>query len=958
MEREVAILRRELREIKENRESVGKEEFMREIERLHDEMELLRKEKEESQEETRQWQNEALRPGNKRGTIGMTTLEPSCRGRARLRLGQTPHETRAIRDELKELQAKIDLKRCDQAEVSLLKERRAEAEMRRMQAEGEVLKLREEMSRLSTKQTMAETPREKGTNLKKQLDEAATDVRKSRRQKMKATLGRLPRAEESAKKANDRFVFVQDEKKRLKALKKSGLEPLCQAAGIKYKTIDITAEDLAQYNADQVFGDKEDPDLNSAEGDRSGDGAASNDDSIPVDVVAMDGGGEGGSALLTPLERAAVAVAVSTVVLRCQQERALGRMKDKLRARRRRTLMEAADIGPDYVATSEAVIELCYTLGCGVIPPATPRWWIKHRTGGMWEDLRQCDDATDDYFNEKQHSAGEQQRDHQKQHSDVEQQRESAVQVGHELHGGEGSNAMSVVGHLAHDDGEGKSLVGHAARDDTRGNTTLVQKPLSAVARWIKPGDEVSPPLEMYRLGVYHFCRLPGHFIRECPFRNCPNGAEMAANIQGAMNGGTRNEVSGLLPAPASSSSSSSQMAAASGTSNAIVSYQPPQGRSVNNAGSNYGGYSNYGGGGGYRGNQGYGGQRFPKPWGGGYRERDNDDRFDKIYGLLSEQAEERECKEQEAAKLELLEAEKKKLQAEEERNTQARKEKELHEVRLGKIVRSSMKSVCESVLGKKVDIPDEDESEISKVKRELDELKAKYVGEKARCAGEKAESSLDALRREKEALQKAQSLSSEEEILKKEIEILRAQNKKNKSVDANSESSQNDEIAALRLQIQELEGVWAALQNRSNELCSLKAENSTLKKDFQDLRGEIDELKNANNKRSSEVVTEKSPPAEPDKGKQRLVPFGDAVYTPKDLDALHKAYKKARAREEIANKEVQALKEQMARMGAQLLTKQRPSARRPSVRKTTPHNLRPALSAIQIEDVGEGRRS
>ncbi|GBG62295.1 hypothetical protein CBR_g29904 [Chara braunii] len=166
------------------------------------------------------------------------------------------------------------------------------------------------------------------------------------------------------------------------------------------------------------------------------------------------------------------------VAVSLQEERALGRMKETLHARRIRTLMQAADIGPDYVATSEAVIELCYTVGCGVIPRATPRRWIKRRTGGMWEDFRQCDDSTDDYFNEKQHSAGEQQRDHQKQHSDVEQQREPTVQVGHELHGGEGSNAMSVVEHLAHDGREGKSLVGRGAHDDTRGDTTLVQKPL------------------------------------------------------------------------------------------------------------------------------------------------------------------------------------------------------------------------------------------------------------------------------------------------------------------------------------------------------------------------------------------------------------------------------------------------------------------------------------------------
>ncbi|GBG80533.1 hypothetical protein CBR_g30994 [Chara braunii] len=286
------------------------------------------------------------------------------------------------------------------------------------------------------------------------------------------------------------------------------------------------------------------------------------------------------------------------------------------------------------------------------------------------------------------------------------------------------------------------------------------------------------------------------------------------------------------------------------------------------------------------------------------------DDRFDKIYGLFSEQAEEREWKQQEAAKLELLEAEKKRLQAEEEKNAQARKERELQETRLGKIVRVNMKSVCESVLGKKVEIPDEDETEISRVRRELEELKA-------RCAGEKAESSLEALRREKDALQRAHSKSSEEDILRKEIEALKARNDKGRTADLVSEGSRSNEIAALRLQIHELEVVRAALQDHNNEL-----------------------------------FTRKSPPAEPDMGKQMMVPIGEAVYTPKDLDALHKAFKKAQAGEEMANREVQALKQRMAHMGAHLLTKQRQSARRPLMRKTTPRNLRPTLSAIQVENV------
>ncbi|GBG85402.1 hypothetical protein CBR_g40044 [Chara braunii] len=115
----------------------------------------------------------------------------------------------------------------------------------------------------------------------------------------------------------------------------------------------------------------------------------------------MEGGGEGRCDVLMPGELQAVATAVSTIVLRCQQERELGRLKEQLRARRRRTLTEGPDDGAEYVVTSEAVVHLCYALGCGVISCAAPRWWVKRRTGGTWEDLRQCDDATDNYFRDK-----------------------------------------------------------------------------------------------------------------------------------------------------------------------------------------------------------------------------------------------------------------------------------------------------------------------------------------------------------------------------------------------------------------------------------------------------------------------------------------------------------------------------------------------------------------------------
>ncbi|GBG41146.1 hypothetical protein CBR_g74012 [Chara braunii] len=55
----------------------------------------------------------------------------------------------------------------------------------------------------------------------------------------------------------------------------------------------------------------------------------------------------------------------------------------------------------DVGAISDAVLQVCYTMGCGAFPRATPRWWMKRRTRGTWEDMRQCDDATDDYFKDK-----------------------------------------------------------------------------------------------------------------------------------------------------------------------------------------------------------------------------------------------------------------------------------------------------------------------------------------------------------------------------------------------------------------------------------------------------------------------------------------------------------------------------------------------------------------------------
>ncbi|GBG61000.1 hypothetical protein CBR_g18596 [Chara braunii] len=118
--------------------------------------------------------------------------------------------------------------------------------------------------------------------------------------------------------------------------------------------------------------------------------------------VRMEGDSDDRRAKLTTIEKTTVAAVVTAVLFHCQQERALGRTRAQIRAQRRKTLHQFLVEGLDTVAITEAAVQVCCTMGCSVLPRATPRWWMKRRTGGPWEDLRQCDDATEEYFREKQ----------------------------------------------------------------------------------------------------------------------------------------------------------------------------------------------------------------------------------------------------------------------------------------------------------------------------------------------------------------------------------------------------------------------------------------------------------------------------------------------------------------------------------------------------------------------------
>ncbi|GBG91554.1 hypothetical protein CBR_g52588 [Chara braunii] len=222
---------------------------------LKSEIGLLRKEKQISMEETQLWRNEALRPGNKRGTISIGTPDVSIQTRQRVM--ESPNQ-----DFSEELHQMKDKEYCVLREVEALKQKRAEAEARKLEvetrrseAEVEVARLREQVERLTTE--AAEAPMG-GTDLKNRLEAAAASGRKTvRRGRPRMTPGKTPRAEKVATVENDRFLFLQEERKKLRALKKQGLEAICKQEGIKYKTVDSTADELAEMRADARFGKRE-----------------------------------------------------------------------------------------------------------------------------------------------------------------------------------------------------------------------------------------------------------------------------------------------------------------------------------------------------------------------------------------------------------------------------------------------------------------------------------------------------------------------------------------------------------------------------------------------------------------------------------------------------------------------------------------------------------------------------
>ncbi|GBG74580.1 hypothetical protein CBR_g18989 [Chara braunii] len=239
---------------KENELKMGRDVDHEILFGLKSEISLLRKEKQQSMEETQIWRNEALRPDNKRGTISLTTLECCDRERTRQRVVESP--SKDLREEIKKMR---DTEYCTLRGVEALKQKKADAkakeievERRKREAKVEVTKLKEQVDKLTTEVVVVPTG---GTNLKEKLEEVAASGQKTvRRGRPRLKSGRTPRRENWAEHANEHFVFLQEERRKLRALKKFGLEAICLQEGIKYIMIEATANALVEMTANTRFG--------------------------------------------------------------------------------------------------------------------------------------------------------------------------------------------------------------------------------------------------------------------------------------------------------------------------------------------------------------------------------------------------------------------------------------------------------------------------------------------------------------------------------------------------------------------------------------------------------------------------------------------------------------------------------------------------------------------------------
>ncbi|GBG91245.1 hypothetical protein CBR_g52131 [Chara braunii] len=185
---------------------------------------------------------------------------------------------------------------------------------------------------------------------------------------------------------------------------------------------------------------------------------------------------------------------------------------------------------------------------------------------------------------------------------------------------------------------------------------------------------------------------------------------------------------------------------------------------------------------------------------------------------------------------------------------------------------------------------------------RELEDLKTKSIGDSK-------QEDVERLRKEKEVLLKLQ----EQKQLEQDIVALRAKGRK-----LSDDKSKEEDLDSLKKQVESTQGLQSLLEKKNEEMAKLKYANSHLEKQFVDLQQDVRSIKHA------------------------------AMYTPKDMESLHKAYKDALEAKQIAIQEAEFFKERLMKK----LTPVPRSKRSALARKTTPRNLRKSLGEVDVHNL------
>ncbi|GBG66788.1 hypothetical protein CBR_g68774 [Chara braunii] len=185
------------------------------------------------------WRNEALRPGNKRGSIAIRqTPGSAARVRPRVTPGASPCPVGRVDQQVKAMVER------HQREVDLLNEMGLREVNARKESEDEIERLKEAMAKLET------SGRARGTNLRNKLDDAAgPSACKDTGETVLAGL------------VNRREIFVREERKQLRNLRKEEVISICKKEGIECTKLDPTKEAIIQGRADRAFESKNGTDV-------------------------------------------------------------------------------------------------------------------------------------------------------------------------------------------------------------------------------------------------------------------------------------------------------------------------------------------------------------------------------------------------------------------------------------------------------------------------------------------------------------------------------------------------------------------------------------------------------------------------------------------------------------------------------------------------------------------------